>query len=95
MALHHIIDIKTALHDLYRLLKPNGKLCIIDLNEEDGRFHQSEKDFKGHNGFNQNQLKKVLNTVGYRMVSSYTFYEGQKTISEDNVDYSLFIMVGK
>ncbi|ETI97577.1 MAG: Methyltransferase type 12, partial [Leuconostoc sp. DORA_2] len=36
MALHHIIDTETTIKNLYKLLKSDGYLCIIDLDEEDG-----------------------------------------------------------
>lgn len=95
MALHHVIDIRTALVNLYKLLNNNGYLCIIDLIEDDGSFHKLEKDFHGHNGFNQKQLKCLLDELGYRNVVTHVFYNGIKIIEDAEIKYSLFIMVGK
>lgn len=95
MALHHIIDIETTIKNLYKLLKSDGYLCIIDLDEEDGSFHKEEKDFNGHNGFNQNALKNVLLETGFKEVETNTFYEDEKIVEEMKVPYSLFLMVGK
>lgn len=95
MALHHIIDIETTIKNLYRLLKKDGYLCIIDLDEEDGSFHKEEKDFNGHNGFNQNDLKNVLLETGFKEVEANTFYEGKKVVEEMKVKYSLFLMIGE
>lgn len=95
MALHHIVDIERTLTNLYRLLKKYGYICIIELDEDDGSFHESEKDFIGHNGFNQNELKKVLEKIGFQRIESYSFYSDKKMIGEVSVDYSLFIMNGK
>ena len=95
MALHHIIDIETTIKNLYRLLKSDGYLCIIDLDEEDGSFHKEEKDFNGHNGFNQNDLKNVLLETGFKEVHANTFYEDEKLVEEMKVKYSLFLMVGR
>jgi Methylase involved in ubiquinone/menaquinone biosynthesis len=95
MALHHIIDTETTIRNLYRLLKKDGYLCIIDLDEEDGSFHKEEKDFNGHNGFNQNDLKNVLLETGLKDVEANTFYEDEKVVEEMNVKYSLFLMVGR
>lgn len=95
MALHHIIDIETTIKNLYRLLKKDGYLCIIDLDEEDGSFHKEEKDFNGHNGFNQNDLKNVLLQTGFKAVEANTFYEGKKVVEEMKVKYSLFLMIGE
>lgn len=95
MALHHIIDTETTIRNLYRLLKKDGYLCIIELDEDDGSFHKEEKDFNGHNGFNQNRLKNLLLEVGVREVKSNTFYNDEKLVGEMKVKYSLFLMVGR
>jgi len=94
MALHHIIDTETTIRNLYRLLKKNGYLCIIELDEDDGRFHKEEKYFNGHNGFNQNSLKKLLLKIGFEEVKSNTFYNDEKLVGEMKVKYSLFLMEG-
>ena len=95
MALHHIVDIETTLVNLYRSLNIGGYLCIIELDEDDGSFHKLEEGFNGHNGFNQNDLNKVLGKIGFKEVDSFTFYSDQKIMEEVSVNYSLFIMTGK
>lgn len=95
MVLHHIVDIERTLTNLYRLLKKDGYICIVELDEDDGSFHESEKDFNGHNGFKQNELKKVLGRIGFQKMESYSFYSDTKMIGEVSVNYSLFIMSGK
>ena len=95
MALHHIMDTETTIKNLYRLLKKDGYLCVVDLDEEDGSFHKEEKDFNGHNGFNQNELKNVLLETGFEEVVTNTFYKNEKLIEEMKVPYSLFLMVGR
>ncbi|SMC19780.1 Methyltransferase domain-containing protein [Clostridium acidisoli DSM 12555] len=95
MALHHIIDTETTIMNLYKLLKEDGYLCIIDLDEEDGSFHKEEKDFNGHNGFNQNYLKSVLLETGFKEAEVNTFYKDEKLVEEREVEYSLFLMVGR
>jgi ubiquinone/menaquinone biosynthesis C-methylase UbiE len=95
MALHHIIDTETTIKNLYRLLKKDGYLCIVELDEEDGSFHKEEKDFNGYNGFNQNSLKNLLLEVGFEEVKVNTFYNDRKFVGEIEVKYSLFLMVGR
>lgn len=95
MALHHVMDIERTLATLYSLLKKDGSICIVDLDEEDGSFHKSEKDFHGHNGFNQNELKKIITNIGFEKIDSHTFYHDQKVIEEVSTNYSLFIMTAK
>ncbi|CDM70187.1 type 12 methyltransferase [Clostridium bornimense] len=92
MSLHHIVNVKKVLNKLYYSLNSDGVLCIVDLNEENGRFHKNEEDFNGHNGFNQQWLKEVVEEVGFKSVKSRTFYNGRKNIDGEEVPYSLFIL---
>ena len=95
MTLHHIINIDKVLEKLYSLLSLEGELYIVDLVEEDGTFHSSEKGFEGHNGFNQNDLMETLKNIGFKDIKNKVFYKGSKVIEERNVDYELFIMIAK
>lgn len=95
MALHHIMDTRAVLKSLYELLNEGGALCIVELDEEDGSFHKLEKDFKGHNGFNQEALKAIMRENGFKSVVSNTFYNDFKVIDDEKIEYSLFLMVGK
>jgi len=92
MALHHIKDTETTLKNLYKLLNCGGYLCIIDLTEDDGSFHKREKDFNGHNRFNQDDLKKLLNKIGFQEVVTNVFYNYENIIDGTLVKYSLFSM---
>lgn len=92
MVLHHVMDVEGLLNTLYGLLKPGGCLCIVDLDEEDGSFHQGYNDFIGHNGFKQETLKIQLESVGFTDVVSRTFYKGTKEDPKNATEYSLFIM---
>lgn len=95
MTLHHIVNISKVLEKLYSLLSLEGELYIVDLVEEDGTFHSSEKGFEGHNGFNQNDLMETLKNIGFKDIKNKVFYKGSKVIEERNVDYELFIMIAK
>lgn len=94
MVLHHILDTQTALKNLYSLLKENGCLCIIDLDEEDGSFHSNYENYDGHNGFNQQELGNLLRQIGFKEVSSKIIYRDIKDIDDKKIDYSLFLMKG-
>jgi len=95
MALHHIRNIRTILRNLFELLNDNGYLCIVELVEDDGSFHKLEKDFNGHNGFNQNELEELLGELGYKSVVTNIFYNDVKVIEGSKINYSLFLMIGK
>ncbi|EKQ51491.1 MULTISPECIES: class I SAM-dependent methyltransferase [unclassified Clostridium] len=95
MVLHHIHDIKLITNKFYNLLNEGGYLCIVDLNEEDGSFHKEYPDFDGHNGFNQEKLKRILASSGFYHIESKTFYQDEKIIDNEKINYSLFIMVAR
>ncbi|SHH69713.1 hypothetical protein [Clostridium grantii] len=67
-------------------------LCIVDLDKEDGSFHKEYEDFDGHNGFNQEDLKDILTSVGFKDIQSNTFFYDEKIIEGQKVSYSLFLM---
>lgn len=95
MALHHIVDLETTLEKLFSLLKKDGYLCIVDLDEDDGSFHKLETEFNGHNGFKQDDLQEILRDKGYENIESHTFYHDNKIIDDLSINYSLFMMVGR
>jgi ubiquinone/menaquinone biosynthesis C-methylase UbiE len=92
MVLHHIKNINEIINAFYQLLNNNGYLCIVDLNEEDGSFHKEYSDFDGHNGFNQEELKRILINAGFHDIESNTFFYDKKIIETKKIDYSLFLM---
>ncbi len=92
MVLHHIKDTETTLKNLHTLLKNNGQLCIVELSKDDGTFHKYEQDFDGHNGFEQAELKDLLEKIGFRKVTYEVFFRDVKVIDCTEFKYSLFLM---
>lgn len=88
MTLHHIQDIEGILSAFHRHLSPGGWLTIADLVEEDGSFHAEYPDFDGHNGFNERELARRLEAIGFTDVASHHFFE----LREGNRTYPLFLM---
>ena len=91
MTMHHIIDLDKILTKFSALLKTGGYLCIADLVKEDGSFHSNVADFNGHNGFDKNELTKILDKNGFEVI----FYKICYEIEKDNRKYPLFLMIGK
>ena len=87
MVFHHIIDVSARLCALYPLLRPNGLLITIDLDQEDGSFHRAEPGFHGHNGFDRLELAKWMQSSGFSGIQFETAYEGKK----GDLPYSLFL----
>ena len=95
MVFHHIVDIEKEFELLSKLLKKGGQVIIIDLDEEDGSFHNNEKDFNGHNGFNRDEFKDILEKYGFMDVTFETVFNGTKIVLDKGVDYSLFLCVAQ
>ena len=95
MVLHHIQDTKAIIKSFYQFLSKDGYLCIVDLDEEDGSFHKNYPEFDGHNGFNQELLKSILISSGFKDIESNTFFYDEKIVEGEKVSYSLFLMKGR
>ncbi|UYP01332.1 class I SAM-dependent methyltransferase [Oceanotoga sp. DSM 15011] len=95
MALHHIIDVKKTLKELHKVLKDNGKLCIIELCEENGDFHKSFPNFKGHNGFDPEVMKEWVKKSGFKNIDYKIIFESYKNPETKEVPYKLFMLIAK
>lgn len=92
MVLHHIHDVKAIAKNFYELLNEDSYLCIVDLDEEDGSFHKNYSDYDGHNGFNHEELKQLLSSVGFKDIEAHSFFYDEKIIENEKIKYSLFLM---
>lgn len=93
MALHHIVDTNDIIAKFKKALLYNGVLCIVDLDLVSPKFHRDDPTFNGHHGFNQANLKEILNSNGFNFCSSHTFYNSKKLIDDQEIEYSMFIML--
>ncbi len=94
MVMHHISDIDAMLLKFYNLLNMGGYLAIADLYAEDGSFH-GEK-FKGHRGFDANELASQLKVIGFQDVKFQQSYAITKTDDDGTVkEYPIFLLIGQ
>jgi len=89
MALHHIPELPPVLAGFARLLDEDGRLCVIDLEAEDGSFHADRPGFHGHDGFDRDELSERLALAGFTDVR---FTPGGQ-VTKDGRDYPLFMAV--
>lgn len=61
VSLHHVEDFKAALCKMHSLLKPNGKLAIIDIYEG----HHPDIPNLPHNGFDPKVLVEAVKEAGF------------------------------
>jgi ubiquinone/menaquinone biosynthesis C-methylase UbiE len=93
LTLHHIIDTDGILSRFKNLMAPNGILAIIDLEPEDGSFH--DRDFHGHLGFNRRDLEKKVLKAGFKPVHYDVVYEIEKGEGAEKRSYPLFLMIAQ
>lgn len=95
MVFHHIMNLDEALDDIYRILKVDGKLLVVDLDLDDGSFHRDEFDFKAHNGFNRNQFISLVESHGFACIEHETALRDIKRSDDKELQYSLFYLYAK
>lgn len=78
MTLHHIHDLAPVLSGFASLLAQGGDLCVVDLEAEDGSFHDSDDDFDGHHGFDRADLADQLASAGFSEVRFEDCHEVEK-----------------
>ena len=95
MTLHHIPDTLQILSAFYQLLSPGGYLCIADLDEEDGSFHDPDVT-SVHHGFNRDVLGQQLSAAGFHSVRFSTVYQMEKMMATQiSKKFPVFLMVAK
>ncbi len=93
MVLHHVHDTKKIVHAFFNLLNPGGYLAIADLYAEDGSFHG--EGFNGHNGFDVDELQKLIKAAGYKHLDTQPCYVRKKMIGESLRGFPLFLMIAR
>lgn len=92
MALHHIMHPHTFFQKCKEALKPNGYLCISDLDEEDGTFHaKHNNDGVHHFGFSHQQIKTFYEESGYTL----QFLDNICELERENGTFPIFLSIGQ
>lgn len=89
MVLHHIPDLTPVLRGCGQILEPGGRLCIVDLEREDGSFHG--EGFDGHDGFDRDELATWLRAVGFETPAYRVCFQ----LRRHDRDYPLFLAISR
>lgn len=93
MTLHHIPDTDKILQVFHDLLNKGGKLCLADLDKEDGSFHGIEIDV--HHGFDRTALAAKAERAGFRNIRFDTVFEIAKDTDGGSRAYPVFLMTAE
>lgn len=85
MSFHHVENLEGLLKYFHKILLPGGLICLGDLEKEDGSFHHFSSDFKGHFGFDHEEIENIMKISGFKEIHYQVFYHLEKeTFSPDN-----------
>ncbi len=93
MALHHVVDTELIINRFNKMLTPGGYLFIADLYSEDGSFHG--EGFNGHNGFDVELLKKILEKTGFTNITSEECFVMKKGRADILREYPVFLLIAE
>ena len=95
MALHHIRDVSALLRLFAQVLKADGRICLADLDSEDGEFH-ANNDGVFHFGFERDALKRSLSEAGFSDLTDSTAAEITKPSADGTLkSFSVFLISGR
>jgi len=93
LTLHHIEDTAGILARFREQLQPGGVLAIIDLETEDGSFH--DDPFTGHLGFDRTELAEQLQKAKLEPFHDTIIYHIEKGEEDKRRHYPLFLIMAR
>lgn len=96
MALHHVVNADKAIKEMYRVLKPGGKVIITDVEEHTGEWAKEEM-FDVWLGFNHSQLIEWYKEANFKNIDiKSTGLKCQGSSSKgEYVETGVFIAIGE
>ena len=91
MTFHHIENIEIFLKKIHKSLKKEGKVCIGDLETEDGSFHSKPDKSIKHLGFDKTAFALMMKNAGFKNISVDTIFEVEKPENK----YPIFLAYGE
>ena len=88
MALHHVKDTNLLMQRFSEHLKPGAKVALADLDSEDGSFHPADIEGVFHDGFDRENLKKMLEKNGFKDIQFITAH----TVNKEVKSYPVFLV---
>ena len=91
LALHHVEDTEATLRSILAALVPGGHIGLIDLDQEDGSFHDPDQPGIHHHGFAGDTLAAMATAAGFEEAQVRIVHQLEK---EDGRTYPLFLLTG-
>ncbi|MEN6389205.1 MAG: class I SAM-dependent methyltransferase [Syntrophomonas sp.] len=94
MTLHHVREPQLLIKQFKNVLKPDGILCIADLDSDGGLFHGANSEGVFHNGFDRNMLRETLREAGFGNIQFRTAAEVVRFIPGGLRPFTIFLATG-
>lgn len=94
MTFHHIKEISSLLAFLYTRLNPGGRLAILDLDSDDGQFHNPQSHVE-HHGFDRETFKTMLKTAGFLEITGKTAFVIPRETETGPREFPVFLITAK
>jgi ubiquinone/menaquinone biosynthesis C-methylase UbiE len=91
LVLHHVQDTAAALRSIFDLLAPGGRIALLDLDAEDGTFHDPDAEGIHHHGFEQPHIQELAGSTGFAEVNTQVASE----LERDGRRYPLILITGR
>ncbi len=94
MTLHHIKEPQTLIDMLFRVTAPLGRICLADLDLDDGEFHRDNHGVF-HFGFDRESMRTVFEAAGYTDVRAVDAAEVVRPDSKGKMRaFGIFLITG-
>ena len=91
LALHHVEDTGATLHSIHGMLAPGGRIALVDLDAEDGSFHDADQEGIHHHGFDRTELERQTLAAGFARAETRLISE----LERDGRMYPLFLLTAQ
>jgi ubiquinone/menaquinone biosynthesis C-methylase UbiE len=94
MTMHHVPDIPALMAHFRACMNQGALLCIADLEEEDGSFHDDQAARIPHHGFNVSRIEGYFHEAGFTSVSTRRVMTVVKERDDQRREYPVNLTVG-
>lgn len=94
MTMHHVPDIPALMAHFRACMNQGALLCIADLEEEDGTFHDDPTARIPHHGFSVSQIESYFHGTGFTGVSTRRVMTVIKERDGQHCEYPVNLTVG-
>lgn len=91
MAMHHVEDTAKMMQRFAEHLQQGGELALADLDKEDGTFHPPGIEGVYHDGFEREELEKLMLDAGFNSIKFVTAH----TVDKEGKLFPIFLVTAK